>query len=77
MQTIERIAAAAPWNPPRQAPTPTTIVDIQVVWGVAAVARRSKEAGGQWRRDYTLWALRYAQAEQLDLLDQMVEPKVE
>ena len=50
---------------------------IQVAWGEAAVARRIKEAGGQWRRDYKLWAIRYAQAEQLDLLDRMVELEIE
>jgi hypothetical protein len=52
-------------------------VYLQVAWGEAAIARQIKQAGGQWRRDYKLWALRYAQAEQLDLLDRIVERGIE
>jgi len=75
-KTVELIVDEAPWEPPRATPAPDTIVYLRVAWGEAAVARRIKAAGGHWRRDYKLWAIRYAQAEQLDLLDRMVEPDV-
>lgn len=73
-KTVELIVEEAPWEPPRAAPAPEAIVYIQVAWGEAAIARRIKEAGGQWRRDDKLWAISYARAEQLGLLDRMVEP---
>lgn len=58
-------------------PAPDTIVYLQVAWGEAAVARRIKAAGGQWHRDDKLWAIRSAQAAQLDLLDRMVKVELE
>lgn len=76
-KTVELIVEEAPWEPPPMVIAPDTIVYIQVAWGEAAIARQIKQAGGQWRRDYKLWAIRYDQAEQLDLLDRMVEPDVE
>src|SRR5947209_1389652 len=76
-KTVELIVEEAPWEPRPAIPAPDAIVYIRVAWGEAALARRIKDAGGQWRRDYKLWALRYAQVEQLDLLDRMVEPDVE
>ena len=76
-KTVELIVTEAPWEPPPAIPTPDTIVYLQVAWGEAAVARRIKAAGGQWHRAYKLWAIRYAQAEQLELLDRMVEPGIE
>jgi hypothetical protein len=76
-KTVELIVEEAPWEPPPVVPAPETIVYLRVAWGEAVVARRIKQAGGQWRRDYKLWALCYAQAEQLDLLDRMVELSVE
>jgi hypothetical protein len=72
-KTVELIVEEAPWEPPPVAPAPDTIVYLRVAWGEAAVARQIKQAGGQWRRDLQLWAISYARAEQLQLLDRMVE----
>ena len=76
-KTAEIIVAEAPWSPPPIALPPDTIVYLRVDWGEPEVAREIKTAGGQWRRDLKLWALRYAEARRLDLLDRMVEPDVE
>jgi hypothetical protein len=76
-KTVELIVEEVPWNPPPVVPAPETIVYLRVAWGEADVARRIKQAGGQWCRDYKLWAIRYAQAERLDLLDRIVEPGIE
>jgi hypothetical protein len=75
-RTVEFIVEEAPWEPPCAVPTLNCIY-LRVAWGEAAIARRIKDAGGQWRRDYKLWAIQYAQAEQLDLLDRMVEPGID
>jgi hypothetical protein len=53
-KTVELIVEEAPWQPPPVAPTPDTIVYLQVAWGEAAVARRIKDAAGRWCRDYKL-----------------------
>jgi hypothetical protein len=75
--TVELIIDEGPWEPPAQLLTPDTIVYLRVAWGEAAIARQIKAAGGQWRRDYTLRAIRYGQAERLDLLDRMVDPPLQ
>ncbi len=76
-KTVEIIVEEAAWEPPAMSPAPDTIVYLHVAWGEATVARQIKAAGGQWRRDYKLWAIRYAQAEQLQLLDRIVDPDVQ
>lgn len=72
-KTVELIVEEAAWEPPPVDPAPESIVYLHVAWGEAAIARRIKEAGGQWCRDYKLWAICYAQARQLNLLDRIVE----
>jgi hypothetical protein len=42
-----------------------------------AVARQIKAADGRWRRDDQRWVIRSGQAEQLDLLDRMVDPPLQ
>jgi len=74
---VENIVEEASWEPPITPPPPDTIVYLKVAWGEATVARQIKEAGGHWRRDYKLWAIRYAQAEQLQLLDRIVDPEAQ
>jgi|SRR5215813_6428854 len=74
-KTVEIIVEEARWEPPPAVPAPDTLVYLRVAWGEATVARQIKQAGGHWRRDYKLWAIRYAQAEQLQLLDRMVDPE--
>ena len=76
-KTVEIIVDEAAWEPPRQAPDPETRVYVRVAWGEAAVARRIKEAGGQWHRAYKLWSLPYRQVERLNLLDRLTDPDIE
>ena len=73
-KTVEIIVHEADWEPPARPPDPDVVVYLRVAWGEAAVARTIKGAGGQWQRHYRLWAIRYADAERLQLLDRLVEP---
>jgi hypothetical protein len=51
------------------------MVYLQVASGEAAVARRIKQAGDHRRGYCKLWAIRYGQAEQLQILDRKVDPE--
>jgi len=76
-KTGELIVEEAAWEPASAVLTPDTTVYLHAAWGEAAVARQIKGAGGHCRHDYKLRAIRYAQAEQIQRLDRMVDPDVQ
>lgn len=76
-KTVELIVEEAAWEPPRAVPRPETLVHLRVAWGEANIARAIKQAGGEWNRERKLWTLRYDSAQQLDLVERIVEPQLE
>lgn len=72
--TVEIIVSEGPWEPPRKAPAPETLIFLRVAWGEVEVARQIKAAGGMWRRDLRLWSITYGQAAQLGLHERIVDP---
>jgi hypothetical protein len=76
-KTAEIIVDEAPWEPPPPPPPPDTIVYLRIGYEEYALQVQVRKAGGQWRQDLHLWAIRYDQAEALALLDRMVEPRVQ
>lgn len=76
-KTAEIIVEEAPWQPPALPPAADTIVYLRVAVGEVAIRLQVKSAGGQWHPKPKLWAIRYAEAKRLKLLDRMVELEVE
>ena len=74
-KTAEIIVDEAPWQPPVPRPKADEIVHVYVAPFEANIIRQVKLTGGQWRPEYQLWALPYAQAVELDLLDRILEPR--
>ncbi|MBI5301178.1 MAG: hypothetical protein HY868_03505 [Chloroflexi bacterium] len=71
-KTVELIVEEMDWCPRPKRTKGNPLAEIKVNWGEPEIARRVKQAGGQWNAQKKVWELRYDQVVKLELEKRIV-----
>lgn len=72
LKTIEIVVEKSPWRKTKRPPPKNKIVGLKIEYGEIELGRLVKEMGGKWNRSKRVWEIAYGDAEELGLVERIV-----